>query len=77
MSAGPGSAPPVGPAVVFVDHEGTCWSATEHDMREVTGAPGPRCLVFTSRYAFRRVWSFPTDWRALAPVALTELSWTH
>ena len=77
MSAGPGSAPLVGAAVTYVDHEGTRWTVTEHDMSEVVGARGPRCLVFASRYAFRRVWSYATDWRELPPVALTELSWAH
>jgi hypothetical protein len=67
----------VGDALGYVDEEGTQWSVTEHDMREVAGARGLRCLVFASRYAFRRVWHFPARWRDLPPAELAELSWAH
>ena len=67
----------MGDALDYVDGEGTNWSVTEHDMREMVGARGLRCLVFASRYTFRRVWHFPAEWRSLPPDALAELSWAH
>ena len=77
MSAGPRAAPIVGTAVEYVDDEGTRWSVTEHDMCDVPSARERRCLVFASRYAFRRVWTVPDGWRTFPPIALVELSWTH
>jgi hypothetical protein len=68
-------APVLGVAIDFADAAGEFWRVTERDCRSVPGARGARCLVFMSESVFRRVWSYPADWRALAAAALEELSW--
>jgi hypothetical protein len=40
----------------------------------VPGARAPRCLVFMSEAAVRRVWAYPATWRDLSPDALLALS---
>ena len=54
---------------------GLFWSVAEVDGRTIPGARGPRCLVFQSENAIRRVWCYPEDWRALGDADLTALSW--
>lgn len=60
-------------------HAGVTWPVTERDGRGVPGnadgARGPRCLVFASPEAVRRVWAYPPDWRTLPDAALFALSW--
>jgi hypothetical protein len=65
----------VGDALEIVSVGGERWSVTERDCRGVPGARGVRCLIFMSDSAFRRIWSFPADWRTLSAVALMEISW--
>ena len=60
-------------AVRFVDGEGLGWRVVECAAAHVPGSRGPRCLIFLSEGLVRRVWSFPPEWRTLAPVALEAL----
>jgi hypothetical protein len=41
----------------------------------VPGARGSACLVFDSDAVIRRVWNYPTDWRALSAAELVAISW--
>ena len=54
---------------------GVEWTVTECDGANVPGARGPRCLVFASAEAIRRVWDVPPDWHTLPDAALFALSW--
>ena len=58
-----------------VDGDWLHWSVVEVDARAVPGARGARCLVFTRRDCIRRVWEYPSDWRALDGAGLAALSW--
>jgi hypothetical protein len=58
-----------------VDGAWLSWSVVEVDAREVPGAHGARCLVFTRHDCIRRVWDYPADWRTLDDAALAALSW--
>jgi len=51
------------------------WTVVEVDARMVPGSHGARCLLFTRRDCIRRIWDFPSEWRALGTAALEELSW--
>jgi hypothetical protein len=51
------------------------WTVVEVDARMVPGSHGARCLIFTRQDCIRRVWDFPSEWRALDATALEELSW--
>jgi hypothetical protein len=57
---------------VVMDRDGVEWSvreiATPH-----TWARAPRCLIVSSRDCVRRVWSYPSDWRALDGDTLLRL----
>jgi hypothetical protein len=68
-------APVLGAAIEFADAAGEPWRVTERDCRGAPGARRARCLVFMSESVFRRVWSYPAEWRTLAAAALEELSW--
>jgi hypothetical protein len=57
---------------VFVDRDGTEWSARELTTRQAW-ARAPRCLVLSSRECVRRVWSYPDDWRSLDADQLLRL----
>ena len=59
-------------AHVLVDHDGVEWSVRELATPQ-PWARGPRCLVVSSRDCVRRVWSYPSDWRALDADALLRL----
>ena len=54
---------------------GVYWKVSEVDGRTIPGARGPRCLVFQSEIAIRRVWSYPGDWRTLGDADLAAVSW--
>jgi len=54
---------------------GLYWTVSEVDGRDIPGARGPRCLVFQSENAIRRVWCCPSDWRTLGDADLAALSW--
>ncbi|HEY0777999.1 MAG TPA: hypothetical protein VGD56_08545 [Gemmatirosa sp.] len=56
-------------------HMGVEWIVTECDGAKVPGSRGPRCLVFASPDAIRRVWDVPTNWHVLSDAALFALSW--
>ena len=49
---------------------------TEVDAANTPGARAPRCLVFVSSTAIRRVWRYPPGWRALSDDELAALSRT-
>lgn len=64
--------------VTFVQYENAAsfeWSVVEVETGRVPGARGTRCLVFTRRDCIRRVWEYPSDWRALDDAGLAALSW--
>jgi hypothetical protein len=61
-------------AVVLRDVRGTRWVVSERNTAAVPGARAPRCLVFMSEEAVRRVWTYPASWRDLSPDALFALS---
>ena len=54
---------------------GIFWTVSEIDGRTIPGARGPRCLVFQSEIAIRRVWCYPSEWRTFSDADLTALSW--
>jgi hypothetical protein len=60
-------------AVRFADAEGLGWRVVECAAAHVPGSRGSRCLIFLSEGLVRHVWSFPPDWRTLAPVDLEAL----
>ena len=62
-------------AVDVVDGAGVRWRVAERDARRDPGARGPRCLIFTSRHAVRRVWTYPRGWPQLPAEELLALSW--
>jgi hypothetical protein len=76
MTAADGSRPlrTVGGSLRFVDEDGVDWTVTERDGHDVPGSRGPRCLIFASPEAVRRVWQFPQGWRDLLTASLIELS---
>ena len=51
------------------------WTVVEIDGATVPGAHGARCLIFARPECIRRVWDYPSDWRALDADALMRLSW--
>ena len=64
--------PKSGEPVQFVAPDYSRWSVHEvHDPSTPTG----RALLFVSTTGFRRVRSYPADWRTLTAAALWELSW--
>lgn len=58
-----------------VVHMGVEWSVVECDGAHVPGGRGPRCLIFASPEAIRRIWDVPPDWYTLSDAALFALSW--
>ena len=62
------------PPVVVVDEHGVRWQVSERGAASVPGAKGPRCLIFMSESAVRRVWHYPAGWRQLSPDTLVGLS---
>ena len=56
------------------DAAGRVWWVREMDASRVPGARAPRCLVFDSDVAVRRVWRYPADWRALTDATLRALA---
>ena len=67
----------VGLGMNYVDDEGVLWTVTERDAEDVPGSRGPRCLVFASSEALRRVWLYPEGWRDLLTPSLIALSWSR
>jgi hypothetical protein len=63
-----------GGTVTVYDDQGVRWVVSERDATGVPGARGPRCLVFMSEHAVRRVWRYPATWRRLPADALLALS---
>jgi hypothetical protein len=59
----------------FRDRDGAFWSVEEVQTAGTPGARGPRCLLFESDHAVRRVWEYPSDWYAMDLRQLEELSW--
>jgi hypothetical protein len=62
-------------SVHFDDHRHVRWTVIERDARRDPGARGEWCLIFMCTDAVRRVWTYPSGWRDLAPAALLALSW--
>jgi hypothetical protein len=54
----------------FIDKQGVSWRVFR---RQVDGDDD--CLIFESDSAYRRVRTFPADWRALSSEELSRLSW--
>jgi hypothetical protein len=67
----------VGLGVTYVDEDDVLWTVTERDADGVPGSRGPRCLIFASSEAFRRVWRYPAGWRDLLTANLIALSWSR
>jgi hypothetical protein len=63
-----------GDTVTVYDDHGVAWEISERDASRVPGARGPRCLVFMSESAIRRVWAYPAGWRHLSTDALFALT---
>ena len=57
----------------FSGADGIGWRVVECDCTHVPGARSAHCLVFLSEGVVRRLWDYPTDWRALALPALEAL----
>lgn len=79
MSASGGMRPlrTVGVGVTYLDDAGVLWSLTEYNAENVPGSRGPRCLIFSSAEAVRRVWLYPAGWRDLLRPSLIALSWSR
>jgi hypothetical protein len=78
MSAsGPEPLRTVGASITFVDETGLLWTVTERDAENVPGSRGPRCLIFASTEAVRRIWVYPAGWRDLLTPSLIALSWSR
>lgn len=65
--------------VADVEHErlatGRSWNVREVASPDVPPTHGPRCLVFESAEAVRRVWSYPDVWWELFHAELEAISW--
>lgn len=59
----------------FQDGAGCVWTVHEVATGAALWAKGPRCLLFGSESAIRRVWRYPPDWRTLSVAELETLSW--
>jgi len=57
---------------IVVDRDGVEWSVREMATPQLW-ARAPRCLVLNSRDCVRRIWRYPSDWRALGADALLRL----
>lgn len=58
----------------FVGPDNSYWSV--HEIRD--DAQGTqRALIFVSEAGFRRVRTYPADWRELDPAGLWALSWAR
>jgi hypothetical protein len=55
---------------VVTDEEGHLWR-----VREISFSDAAPSLIFESETGFRRVRSYPGDWRDLSEQELLELSW--
>ena len=49
------------------------WVVMEREAVADAGGPGPRCLIFMSERAVRRVWKYPANWFELDDAALRAL----
>lgn len=67
----------IGAGMTFLDETGLLWSVTERNTENVPGSRGPRCLIFASTEAVRRVWIYPAGWRDLLTSSLIALSWSR
>jgi hypothetical protein len=67
----------LGAGMTFLDETGLLWTVTERNAENVPGSRGPRCLIFASDEAVRRVWVYPAGWRDLLTTSLIELSWSR
>ena len=77
-ASGTPSRPPDARPVTFsqmVDGTWQQWTVVEIDGTRVPGSHGRRCLIFARPECIRRVWDYPSDWRALDNDALMRLSW--
>jgi hypothetical protein len=59
---------------VFRDERGMLWHVFERTVPRTDDMAGRPCLIFESDMAFRRVWSFPDNWRQLSATELLALS---
>jgi hypothetical protein len=59
----------------YYGRDGTRWTVREVEAGGEAWAHAPRCLVFESEGAIRRVWRYPADWLGLSDAELDALSW--
>ena len=67
----------VGTGMTFLDEAGVLWTVTERNAENLPGSRAPRCLIFASTEAVRRVWVYPPEWRDLLTPSLIALSWSR
>lgn len=60
--------------VVVDERTGAHWIVGERECANQPGARAPRYLCFDSPDTRRRVWRYPSDWRALSDSDLLDLS---
>lgn len=58
----------------FTAPDGTQWSVHEINSNSSPGL-ARRSLIFVSEEGFRRVYTYPEDWRDLSSEELYKLSW--
>ena len=63
------------PPRTYRDAAGCTWSVHQVAEAALPWVHGPRCLLFGSEAAIRRVWHYPPDWRTLSDTELEALSW--
>lgn len=59
--------------VRFIAPDGTYWTA--HEIADKRAESATHALIFVSDEGFRRVRSYPENWRTLTHAELWELSW--
>lgn len=63
-----------GPRVVRDGASGDVMTVVERRADGVTGARGPRCLLFSTDRGFTRLWNYPENWADLTDSELKALS---
>ena len=63
-----------GPRVVRDNATGDMLTVVERCADGVTGARGPRCLIFSTDRGFIRLWAYPENWVDLSDAELRALS---
>ena len=58
--------------LTFRDESGALWWVHEVS-GQALGSSRPSCLLLVSTHHLRRIWTYPPDWRSLAPAELLAL----